>query len=40
MRHARAHWHEAGHPLERSAEPGEEWAWCFEDEAALALSPR
>lgn len=34
-RHARAHHHETGHPLMRSAEPGEEWAWCFEDQVTL-----
>jgi uncharacterized UBP type Zn finger protein len=39
-RHARAHWHESGHPLVRSAEPGEDWAWCFEDDVALVLSVR
>jgi hypothetical protein len=39
-RHARAHWHESGDPLVRSAEPGEDWAWCFEDEVALAVSLR
>ena len=31
-RHARAHWKAAGHPLMRSLQPGESWAWCFEDE--------
>jgi uncharacterized UBP type Zn finger protein len=36
-RHARAHWHESGDPLVRSAEPGEDWAWCFEDEVDLLL---
>jgi uncharacterized UBP type Zn finger protein len=39
-RHARAHWRESGDPLVRSAEPGEDWAWCFEDEVPLALSLR
>jgi uncharacterized UBP type Zn finger protein len=39
-RHARAHWHESGHPLVRSAEPREDWAWCFEDDVALVLSVR
>jgi uncharacterized UBP type Zn finger protein len=36
-RHARAHWHEIGHPLVRSAQPGEDWAWCFEDEVDLLI---
>jgi len=25
-----------GHPLMRSLEPGEDWAWCYVDEVALA----
>ncbi len=28
-RHATAHFHESGHPVMRSAEPGESWRWCF-----------
>jgi uncharacterized UBP type Zn finger protein len=39
-RHARAHWHADDHPLMRSAEPGEDWAWCFADEVALAVATR
>lgn len=31
-RHATAHFHEAGHPMMRSAQPGEDWRWCFPDE--------
>ena len=34
-RHARAHAHDAGHPIIRSLGTGEDWAWCFEDEAYL-----
>jgi CPA1 family monovalent cation:H+ antiporter len=30
-RHATAHYHGSGHPVMRSAEPGEEWRWCFVD---------
>jgi uncharacterized UBP type Zn finger protein len=37
-RHATAHFHETGHPLIRSAEPGEDWAWCYVDEVGLGLS--
>jgi hypothetical protein len=37
--HATAHFHESGHPLIRSAEPGELWTWCYVDEAAFVLSP-
>jgi uncharacterized UBP type Zn finger protein len=36
-RHATAHARSAGHPLIRSLEPGEEWCWCYLDEAALVL---
>jgi uncharacterized UBP type Zn finger protein len=37
-RHATAHFHEVGHPLIRSAEPGEDWTWCYLDEVAFVLS--
>jgi monovalent cation/hydrogen antiporter len=30
-RHASAHYEEVRHPVMRSAEPGEEWRWCFVD---------
>jgi monovalent cation/hydrogen antiporter len=30
-RHAHAHYEETGHPVMRSAEPGESWRWCFLD---------
>jgi uncharacterized UBP type Zn finger protein len=35
MKHATAHANESGHPLIRSAEPGEDWAWCYVDEVAF-----
>lgn len=28
-RHATAHFEESGHPVMRSAEPGEVWRWCY-----------
>ena len=31
-RHASAHASQAGHPVVRSAEPGESWLWCYVDE--------
>jgi thioredoxin reductase (NADPH) len=31
-RHATRHFHATKHPVVKSFEPGEEWAWCFEDE--------
>jgi uncharacterized UBP type Zn finger protein len=34
-RHATAHFEESGHPLIRSAEPGETWAWCYVDEIGV-----
>jgi Zn-finger in ubiquitin-hydrolases and other protein len=36
-RHARRHAGEAGHPIARSAEPGEDWSWCFVDEVAFIV---
>jgi len=38
--HATAHFHESGHPLIRSAEPGEQWTWCYVDEVAFVLTAR
>jgi CPA1 family monovalent cation:H+ antiporter len=29
--HASKHFEETGHPVMRSAEPGEDWRWCFVD---------
>ncbi|MFL6172435.1 MAG: Na+/H+ antiporter [Marmoricola sp.] len=29
LQHATAHFHESGHEVMRSAEPGESWRWCF-----------
>ena len=37
-RHATAHFHEAGHPLIRSAEPGEDWSYSYVDDLAFVLS--
>lgn len=34
-RHASRHAREAGHPIVRSLEPGEDWMWCFIDEVVL-----
>ncbi len=36
-RHASAHARESGHPIIRSAQPGESWCWCYEDEVAFEL---
>jgi hypothetical protein len=39
MKHATAHANESGHALIRSAEPGEDWAWCYVDEVAFGAPP-
>ena len=36
-RHATKHARAIGHPLLRSAEPGEDWSWCVIDEIAFTL---
>jgi uncharacterized UBP type Zn finger protein len=35
-RHATRHYHQAGHPIIKSFEPGEDWAWCYVDQIYLA----
>jgi uncharacterized UBP type Zn finger protein len=37
-RHATAHANATGHPIIRSLEPGEAWAWCYIDRIAM-LAP-
>jgi hypothetical protein len=39
-RHATAHFRATGHPLVRSFEPGEDWAWCYPDQLFLEPVPR
>jgi uncharacterized UBP type Zn finger protein len=34
-RHARAHYHVKNHPIIQSAEPAEDWRWCYIDEVYL-----
>ncbi|HMK62573.1 MAG TPA: UBP-type zinc finger domain-containing protein [Acidimicrobiales bacterium] len=34
-RHATAHFRHSSHPIMRSEEPGEDWAWCYPDELFL-----
>ncbi len=36
-RHASRHAREVDHPIARSAEPGEDWSWCFVDEVAFVV---
>jgi hypothetical protein len=39
-RHASKHAAAGGHPIARSAEPGEEWSWCYVDEVAFVIEAR
>jgi uncharacterized UBP type Zn finger protein len=34
-KHATKHFRAIGHPIIRSFEPGEAWAWCYADELFL-----
>ena len=36
-KHATKHFHEQGHPVVISAEPGEHWAWCYNDEVFVKM---
>jgi Zn-finger in ubiquitin-hydrolases and other protein len=36
-RHATAHARATSHPVIRSAEPGEDWFWCYQDEVAFTV---
>ena len=36
-RHASAHARTAEHAIARSAEPGEDWSWCYVDEVAFVI---
>jgi hypothetical protein len=38
-KHATAHHHATTHPIIRSAEPGENWSWCYPDELMFELRP-
>lgn len=38
-RHATAHFHGSGHPVIKSFEPGEPWAYCYVDEAFVEAIP-
>lgn len=35
--HATKHFHNTGHPIIQSFEPGEKWLWCFVDEVGFEL---
>ena len=34
-KHATKHFHAVGHPIIKSFQPGEDWGWCYVDEALL-----
>jgi uncharacterized UBP type Zn finger protein len=36
-KHASKHFAESGHPIIRSAEPGEDWSYCYEDDLMFRL---
>ena len=36
-KHATRHFHATGHPVIQSFEPGEDWGWCYADEAMVEL---
>ena len=36
-RHATKHHAASGHPIVRSAQPGEDWCFCYEDEAMFVV---
>jgi len=35
-KHATRHYHETGHPIIQSFQPGETWRWCYVDEIMLS----
>lgn len=37
-KHATRHFHDTAHPVMRSLEPGESWAWCYVDQVGLELA--
>ena len=39
-RHASRHADATGHAIARSAEPGEQWSWCYVDEVAFVVEGR
>jgi uncharacterized UBP type Zn finger protein len=38
-RHATQHFHRTRHPVIKSFEPGEDWAWCYADDELLESFP-
>ena len=40
MTHATKHFHSTKHPVMRSAQPGEDWGWCYVEEVFIDPAPR
>jgi uncharacterized UBP type Zn finger protein len=38
-RHATAHVQQTGHPMIRSAQPDEDWRWCYPDDRLYSPGP-
>jgi uncharacterized UBP type Zn finger protein len=38
-KHATAHFRGTSHPIVRSFEPGEDWAWCYPEEIYIEPAP-
>ena len=38
-KHATAHWHESGHPIMQSFEPGEDWFWDYRSGRTVSGPP-
>jgi hypothetical protein len=38
-RHASKHARASDHPIIRSAQPDEDWSWCFVDEVGFVVGP-
>jgi CPA1 family monovalent cation:H+ antiporter len=38
--HATGHFHATGHPVIRSFQPGDTWAWCYVHELKVDALPR
>lgn len=39
-KHATKHYHKTQHPIIRSFEPGEDWAWCYVDTLEIEPAPK
>ena len=37
-KHATKHYRTVGHPVVQSFEPGEDWVWCYADEALVQVA--